>query len=350
MNPMPQEQFDEHEDAHREEREHMHQACRACGSAARERVLEAEELVLRHGDRFAYFECAGCGCVQIERVPEDLARYYPSDYYSFERPRLKRYPELVRALRAWRTRALLGRHGRIGATIARALGLGRVNEHFTWLAPAGVDLDSRILDVGCGNGRLLAKLAREGFTSLAGADPFLAPDAAYPGVTLQRATIDAIAGEYDLVMLHHSLEHMPDPLGALGHAKRLMAPGGRLLVRIPLADSHAFRKYGPYWTGFDAPRHLCLFTVVAFTRLAERAGLALVASGYDSTAKQFHSELAIRGIPMRDLDRHRAGAPAALWTSGEWRALEREARRLNRLRDGDTGWFMLGPVIAGGGR
>lgn len=319
----------------------MSAGCRLCGETRRARTFVAEELVERRGERFDYFECAYCGCVQIETVPGDLARYYPAGYYSFERPRVKHYPAPVRALRRWRTRAHLGRYGSVAAAIAYAARGGRLDEHFRWLAPAGVDLDSRLLDVGCGNGRLLAKLAREGFTRLAGADPFLAPDANYPGVTLHRATIDTLEGEYDLIMLHHSLEHMPDPCAALGHARRLLAGGGRVLVRVPLADSYAFRKYATRWTGFDAPRHLYLFTVFALVELARRAGLALLASGHDSTAKQFHSEVAIRRIPVAQLDAYRPGAPHALHTRREWRVLEAAAARLNVLGDGDTGWFLF---------
>ena len=34
-------------------------------------------------ERFAYFECSACGCLQIETVPADMARHYPDNYYSF---------------------------------------------------------------------------------------------------------------------------------------------------------------------------------------------------------------------------------------------------------------------------
>lgn len=312
--------------------------CRICGDRRKARLLVADEIFFGRPERFEYFECARCGCVQIVDIPDNLGDYYPADYYSFEKPRVKRYPALLRALRAWRTRARLGRLGGAGKLIA---GLGQANEHFTWLAPARVDLDARILDVGCGSGRLLAKLSREGFGRLTGIDPFMAEDAGYPGVELMRASLGTMQGEFDLVMLHHSLEHMPDPLLALRQVERLLAPGGTALVRVPLADSYAFRKYGTRWSGFEAPRHLYLFTVFALTHLARCAGLQTTRIIYDSTAKQFHSELAIRGIPVQRIDEFRPGMAGQMFSRTEWALLEDEARRLNFLRDGDTACFFL---------
>jgi SAM-dependent methyltransferase len=46
-------------------------------------------------------------------------------------------------------------------------------------------------------------------------------------------------GAYDFVMLHHTFEHMPAPAEAMQHIARLLKPGRFLLIRIPVADSHA---------------------------------------------------------------------------------------------------------------
>jgi hypothetical protein len=37
-------------------------------------------------ETFSYLACADCGCLQISNIPADLARYYPSDYYSYDAP------------------------------------------------------------------------------------------------------------------------------------------------------------------------------------------------------------------------------------------------------------------------
>src|SRR5690606_33635750 len=75
----------------------------------------------------------------------------------------------------------------------------------------GLRLGSRVLAVGCGEGRLLHRMASWGFMSLPGVDPFVAADTEHPdGVRILRRGLDAVRETYDLVMLHHSFEHMPD--------------------------------------------------------------------------------------------------------------------------------------------
>jgi len=38
------------------------------------------------GDEFNYILCANCGCLQIEKAPDDMSKYYPRGYYSFRGP------------------------------------------------------------------------------------------------------------------------------------------------------------------------------------------------------------------------------------------------------------------------
>jgi 2-polyprenyl-3-methyl-5-hydroxy-6-metoxy-1,4-benzoquinol methylase len=72
------------------------------------------------------------------------------------------------------------------------------------------------LDVGCGGGALLDRLARVGFNKLSGADPFIAADAETPlGVPLMKRYLSEVTGEFDLIMFNHSLEHVPDPVATL---------------------------------------------------------------------------------------------------------------------------------------
>ena len=36
---------------------------------------------------FNTLECANCGCLQIIETPKDLSRFYPTEYYSFQKPK-----------------------------------------------------------------------------------------------------------------------------------------------------------------------------------------------------------------------------------------------------------------------
>src|SRR5689334_22499774 len=57
--------------------------CEFCGSSGfvSHRV---REMMYGFRDEFEYLECKSCGCLRIASVPDDLARFYPSDsYYSY---------------------------------------------------------------------------------------------------------------------------------------------------------------------------------------------------------------------------------------------------------------------------
>lgn len=55
------------------------------------------------------------------------------------------------------------------------------------LGQLALERDARILDVGCGGGGLLDRLARVGFNNLSGADPFIAAGGEAPrGVPLMK--------------------------------------------------------------------------------------------------------------------------------------------------------------------
>ena len=292
-------------------------------------------------EEFEYIECASCGCLQIAGIPADLAKYYPSEgYYAYKPPKRKRYPDWVLRLRHERTRHFLGERTLVGAL---AGALTKRSEHFDWFRHAHVRLDSRILDVGCGAGTLLLRLQREGFRSLVGADPFIPADIDYgSGLRILKRGLGEIEGTFDFVMLHHSFEHLPDPAGALATLRLLLAPAGTLLLRIPVADCYARRRYGLNWMAWDAPRHLYLHTKKSMDLLAAGARMEIFLREYDSSRQQFtSSELYIRGIPYVEHGKYRPGMRPDAFSQQDWDAYQREAEKLNDRAEGDTACFYL---------
>ena len=116
-----------------------------------------------------------------------------------------------------------------------------------------IDLDSRILDYGSGRGDLLRTLRVFGFRSLTGADKFIKDDISFGDVKIYRRGLDDLKPAFDLVMLHHSFEHLPDPQNALAGIRRLLSSDGTALIRIPVV-SFAWEKYGVNWVQLDPPR------------------------------------------------------------------------------------------------
>ena len=290
-------------------------------------ALSALDRTRTDGRCFDYVECVTCGALQIETIPSDLESAYGDDYYTAHQrhPRAARLLPLRRALARLRLRLR-------PAFLARAIS-GRRYGRFEWFRRTQTGLDDAILDVGCGSGRLLFRLHGEGFRALVGIDPRLAPETAVrgrgcPGVRFERADPEAHRGRYLLVMAHHSFEHMADPLRGFEALAALVAPGGSLLLRVPLADSWARVHYGADWAQLDAPRHLQIPTRASIGRLAERTGLRVEHVVDDSGVFQIWGSE--RSLP-------RAGAARFI----RWLAARRQAARLRRAGDGDQAAFYL---------
>jgi SAM-dependent methyltransferase len=308
--------------------------CRICDNGEGNRTHSAREMMFGTGDEFRYLECGACGCLQLLDVPADLGKYYPTGYYSFCSSAVGRGGRLLRSLR--RRHYLWYSQGRGFA--GRLVAAWREKPfYYDWLCRTGARPESAILDVGCGGGEFLLRLAAEGFSDLTGIDPYLQGDREVgPGVRLRRRCLTDWEGAYDLILLNHSFEHMADPLGVLRSIHRLLRPGRFALIRTPVASSQAWRTYGTGWVQLDAPRHLFVHTVDSLGRLAGQAGLQVEDVFYDSNEFQFiGSELCRRGLALTD------PTGGALFPPAERERFRRTAEQLNRSCLGDQAGFYL---------
>lgn len=296
-------------------------------------------MMLGLRERFPYFACDLCGCTQIGEMPDDLARFYPSDYYSFLPPKPGRLRSLISTIAAIRDRAEI----ETGAVRALGQAIAAIKPNRLVHLLRGVPRDGRILDVGCGHGRALAALSRAGYKNLAGADPFLPSQELAPGIRLIKSDIFGInEGDWDAILMLHSLEHMPRQRETLARAASLLSSRGILVVGVPLIDSAAAERYSDSWVGYDAPRHLFLHTKCSLELAAAKANLTLDSIHYDSTIRQFWaSDLYTRGIPLHPIWFSRERSVALLWHFGPIRVLNLhiKARRLNKTERGDQAIF-----------
>ena len=269
-------------------------SCKICKNSSGNTVHIAREMMFGFRDQFEYLECAQCGCVQLLNVPQNMARYYPENYYSFENHGWAK--TLLR--HRWSAYAY-GRFSFPGAIVSRVFFPNRAMMSVKRLGPA---LEARILDVGCGSGRLLLDLQYLGFQCLAGVDPFLKKELAYPGgLTVHKRQLDQLTGQYDLIMLHHSFEHMDNPSSVMRALVGLLSPKGTVILRIPVASSYGWRHFGVDWINLDAPRHLFLHTQTSIKLLAETAGLVIKQIVHEGDDGVFWaSEAYAQDIPMSD--------------------------------------------------
>ncbi len=313
-------------------------SCRICGNVSGNRVVAAREMMFGTRDAFDYVECAACGCLQLVTPPDDLSRYYSGSYYSFKPSTPpKAWKRVLR--RAW-LRHSTGQPDWLGSAIAAVRGpmIPREWTQITRAAPG-----SSVLDVGCGAGATLLQLREAGFTRLTGCDPFIEQDFLAGGtVPVRKCFLGDMDGHFDLVMMHHSFEHMPDPRAVLTDVVRLLNPGGWCLIRIPVASSRAWKEYGIDWVQLDAPRHFFLHTVASIALLAQQTGLRLARTVHDSTDFQFWASEQYRlGVPLFDERSYMVDRTTPLFDRARIEEYRLRARELNATGEGDQACFFL---------
>ena len=302
----------------------MTATCRICGSTDLAEPIRLRESMFGTGETFPYQQCNDCECLQIVERPGSMEQYYPSTYYS--------YGIAPRSIRNW-IRSLLAYYG------PARLFAGRdwwENPDRKSLRGANIARSSRILDLGCGSGNFTASLRDIGLRNVTGADPFIPRDMVHPnGVRILRKEASEIEGEFDLVMMQASLEHVWDQHGIIHEIARLLAPGGRCMVNIPTLDSWAWDNYGGNWVHLDPPRHFYIYSRSGITRLLASAGL-VVTSIVDSASAFgiLASEKVRMGLPQIDPATGRYDYERVL-SSDVIASAAAKARRLNQEKRGD---------------
>ena len=311
--------------------------CKICGNHFNNKIHAAYEMMLGLRDPFEYIECAACGCLQIKVLPENLNDYYPEDYYSFVPKKNPTKNPLRTFLRRQRSRYCLSGKNKIWPLRSTKYG------SFQWFKKTNVSFDAAILDIGCGTGKLINRMQRDGFKNLLGIDPFIKKSIFYQnGVSVLKKEIFELEGQFDLVMAHHSFEHMPQPLMVLKKIHELVKPDRFALIRIPVAACFAWRHYGINWYQLDAPRHLFLHTVKSITMLSEQAGFKMADIVFDSTENQFlHSELYLRNIALINSARYLDDPQNRIFSDQQIEEYKARAVELNRQMQGDQACFYL---------
>lgn len=127
-----------------------------------------------------------------------------------------------------------------------------------------------ILDVGCGNGNLLRAFS------------FIRPEWKLSGLELNgrnRLIVEAVCGKgmlhtgrladvrdkFDLITAIHVLEHLDDPLSFLQQTRERLAPGGHVLIQIPLWQHNPF--------DLVVADHCMHYDQVSLVKLLKQAGL-----------------------------------------------------------------------------
>lgn len=191
-------------------------------------------------------------------------------------------------------------------------------------APRGA---SNLLDVGCGSGDFLAAMRDLGWrVKGVETDPRAADIARQRGLDistgdLQTAGFDG--GSFDAVTMAHVIEHVHDAAAVVAECRRVLKPGGTLVILTPNGKSWGHRHFGRDWRGLEPPRHIRIFNRANMRHLLDAAGLtpvrvetlainasaswsASAAIGRSRTAPNHGPAVLSGGIPVSGLGRQLA--------------------------------------------
>jgi len=315
-------------------------------------VLTVPENMFGTSEDFDYSVCTDCGSVALISVPEEMGAYYPRNYYSVDldperalgAPVVRQFAELVINSALWGRGVFSG----IATAVIPRRQLRTLVSILGSIRGAGLvnGKETRVLDVGCGSGMLVFALGLAGVKDVIGVDPFMSSGRDLStGGRLMRQDLSEVEGFYDLIMFHHSLEHVPDPEANLREALNRLTPGGRVLIRMPTTSSHAFATYGAAWVSLDAPRHLVVLSRPGMDTLCQRLGADVVSVDDDSTGFQFWgSEQNLRGIPLMDRRSVMVKPHDAPFSRAQLQTWEKQAAALNSEGRGDQAAWVIAPT------
>lgn len=229
--------------------------CIICGKSSVAHLYKGKDRIHFLKGEFDLYRCEACQLIFIFPVPGngELGQFYPQNYYSYgevqntdQKPTGSKFAYYaLRPLKA------------INALVYSKLLQQNREIH---LKP-----HSRVLDIGCGNGRYLLQKKNEK------CDVF--------GVDIDKMTLERLGKQhpdvkvfcgnlwdahfasdyFDLIHVSHVLEHIPELNLLIKEICRILKKGGLIHIQVPNSFSLTHWLFRECWLGLDVPRHLYTF-------------------------------------------------------------------------------------------
>jgi SAM-dependent methyltransferase len=266
-------------------------------------------------------------------MPANLEKYYPRDYYSFGKFDEHKFLTIrgkfkLQQIKKWITAKSVTPVNSSKFTVYDLLGR------------FGINPDSRILDVGSGNGKFLYPLSLLGYKNVLSVDPYISENYEYSnGYKVLKSELKDVPGKWDFINLCHSFEHIWTPDDVLKNIREKLTDNGFCFISVPVINSLAWKEFGTFWYQLDAPRHFYLHSPQSMEILAGRHGFKIVDTVYNSNYLQFFiSQLYSQGITMSDIQKHKGNF--LVWKMKKWHMVKK-ANIANINEQGDQAIFVL---------
>jgi len=231
--------------------------CTLCGGPLERQASDLFDTRFGLAGRYEARRCLPCGLEQIFPVPSPAAlKSIYESHYNFGGEQNTLYTRL----REWFLFSSLNRIWEfVDGDIA-----------FHWLRGA-----SRLLDIGCNEGRNLRIYARNGFQAEGlELNETAAAEARKAGFTVHTCLLAefAPAFAFNAAVLSNVLEHALDPRQMLMDVQRILAPGGQVCISCPNSRSWLRAVFGKWWINWHVPFHISHFSPETLRELLEETG------------------------------------------------------------------------------
>ena len=243
-------------------------ACYLCGKQGKMVYRNLVDRIFGAPGEWTFKKCtdADCGVVWLDPRPtiDDVGKAY-QNYYTHDQTNHAQQTRLARIVRS------------ILHTLSISL-LGLRSERRRYKCMyLSQTVPGRLLEVGCGNGKRLARMRALGWDVTGQEiDPVASEYVRKKGIPVHLGPLETMetAGGFDVVILSHVIEHVHDPVALLMMCYRQLKENGLLVLLTPNAASYGHRKFGAAWRGLESPRHIHLFTCKTLIRLAQKSGFS----------------------------------------------------------------------------
>jgi SAM-dependent methyltransferase len=240
--------------------------CPWCNSPVLRVRLRSKDLIQRKPGRFTVEECRSCGHLfQNPRLSLDGLEFYYRDFYDGLGAELAEYVfDLGRESNLSRARSVLA-HTEPGNWLDVGTGRGHFPLHAREVLP-GTCFDGLDLSDGVDDAVRLGRIR----TGHRGLFPELAPK---------------ITGAYDVVSMHHYLEHTREPRAELDALAQVVRAGGHAEIEMPDVSSVFGRVFRSWWAPWFQPQHQHFIPLANLLgALTERGFRTLVVHRYEAHA------------------------------------------------------------------
>lgn len=248
--------------------------CNLCDSDNSSILFKGKDMVHKKKGLFTVVKCLNCGLIYTNPRPNEniISKYYPDEYWDI-------YDNEDEGIDI-RLKKLVHKF------------INKISYKMT-ISP---QLGGKILDIGCGDGKRLLELRKDGWDTYGVEISDLAAE-----YVRERYGLNVITGKvedarfkneiFDVIILDNVLEHLSDPKTSLIEISRILKNDGTLAIIIPNVNSFEAKQFRKYWTGWELPRHLYHFTPMSIRDLLAKTGFEVLKIDFDTNPNNILSSL-----------------------------------------------------------